>query len=121
MILAKVKSEKGSAFILALMVVAAVGLLVTPVIYLATTGLRSTNLARIRSRRQDLPRQAKKHPEPASAPSVLAATSETLAVRSGRKTCNDSTIVVPRTPAVTVTSTATGGSAPRSENKRLTP
>ena len=48
MILAKVKSEKGSAFILALMVVAAVGLLVTPVIYLATTGLRSTNLAQQR-------------------------------------------------------------------------
>ncbi len=48
MMSAKVKSEKGSAFILALMVVAAVGLLVTPVIYLATTGLRSTNLAQQR-------------------------------------------------------------------------
>ena len=48
MILAKAKSEKGSAFILALMVVAAVGLLVVPVIYLATTGLRSTNLAQQR-------------------------------------------------------------------------
>ena len=48
MILAKVKSQGGSAFILALMVVAAVGLLVVPVIYLATTGLRSTNLAQQR-------------------------------------------------------------------------
>ena len=48
MISVKVKSEKGSAFILALMVVAAVGLLVVPVIYLATTGLRSTNLAQQR-------------------------------------------------------------------------
>ena len=48
MILDKENSERGSAFILALMVVAAVGLLVVPVIYLATTGLRSTNLAQHR-------------------------------------------------------------------------
>ena len=48
MTLNKVKSERGSAFILALMVVAAVGLLVVPVIYLATIGLRSTNLAQQR-------------------------------------------------------------------------
>ena len=41
-------SEQGSAFILALMLVAAVGLLVVPVIYLASTGLRSTNLAQQR-------------------------------------------------------------------------
>ena len=45
MILDLAKSERGSAFILALMVVVAVGLLVVPVIYLATTGLRSTTLA----------------------------------------------------------------------------
>jgi len=45
MILDKEKSERGSAFILALMVVAAVGLLVVPVIYLASSGLRATNLA----------------------------------------------------------------------------
>ena len=48
MIFTKGKSEAGSAFILALMVVAAVGLMVVPVIYLATTGLRSTNLAQQR-------------------------------------------------------------------------
>ncbi len=48
MIFAEEKSERGRAFILALMVVAAVGLLVVPVIYLATTGLRSTNLAQQR-------------------------------------------------------------------------
>ena len=42
------KSEIGSAFILALMVVAAVGLLVVPVIYLATTGLRGTSAAQQR-------------------------------------------------------------------------
>ena len=48
MIFDKEQSERGSAFILALMVVAAVGLLVVPVIYLATTGLRSTNLAQQR-------------------------------------------------------------------------
>ena len=48
MIWFKEKSERGSAFILALMVVAAVGLLVVPVIYLASTGLRSTNLAQQR-------------------------------------------------------------------------
>ena len=48
MIFAKAKSERGSAFILALMIVAAVGLMVTPVIYLATTGLRGTNAAQQR-------------------------------------------------------------------------
>ena len=48
MIFAKKNPERGSAFILALMVVAAAGLLVVPVIYLATTGLRSTNLAQQR-------------------------------------------------------------------------
>ena len=48
MIFDRENSQRGSAFILALMVVAAVGLLVVPVIYLATTGLRSTNLAQQR-------------------------------------------------------------------------
>ena len=48
MISAKGKSEQGSAFILALMLVAAVGLLVVPVIYLASTGLRATNQAKQR-------------------------------------------------------------------------
>ena len=71
MISVKVKSEKGSAFILALMVVAAVGLLVVPVIYLATTGLRSTNLAQQRF----LERYAAAHsPPPEDLPAEGAAT-----------------------------------------------